>query len=149
MEGGEIRQPPILWWNMGDLAERFGFPSGQASPGLQCGVVTASFSCMSQWLASLFTLCRCSVQITLVSGCKGWPTHTLSYVDMRESIHFQDSKPQHCRHSWELASSENLGVPPSSQRALQGGLLSSLTESLLPSFSLCSLTALFALHCYH
>lgn len=37
---------------------KFGFPAVQVSPGLQYGV-TDSFSCISQWLISLFTLCRC------------------------------------------------------------------------------------------
>lgn len=75
----------------------------------------------------------------LFSGCRGWPTNTLSYVDTRESFHFQDSRPQHCRHSYEQDTSGRLGVLLSSQRALQGvRLLSSHIESVLPSFSLLS-----------
>lgn len=141
MEGGETRQPLILWWNMGDLAERFGFPAGQVSPELKSGVVTDSFSCICGCICG-WSACPHCADVKCKSHCSvgaGWPTYTLSYMDTWESVHFHDSKSQHCRHSCEQDTSENLAVPPSSQRALQGaGLLSSHTESITFLFTLFS-----------
>lgn len=148
MEGGKIRQPPIIWWNMGDLAERLGFPAVQVSPGLQYGMLTALAVSPSGWsvcshCADVKCKSHCSV------GAEVSPQMLWVRCTCERASTSQDSKPQHCRYSCEQDTSENFGVPPSSQRALQGvGLLSSHTDSLLPSFSLCSLTALFALLCY-
>lgn len=96
-----------------------------------------------------WSLCSHCADVKCRSHCSVGAGVGLLHSELRGHVRehpLWDSEPQHCRHSWERDSSENLGVPPSSQRALQGvGLLSSHTEPLLPSFSLSDSTVCSAL----